>query len=51
MSLLTSLFYIRLVTLTLRYQAFVLASSEASELTVSPAAAAPEAANGLAARP
>ena len=34
-----------MVTLTLRYQALVLASIDASELTVSPAATAPEAAN------
>ena len=43
--------YIKLVTLTLRYQALVLASSDASVLTVSAAATAPAPANGLAARP
>ena len=43
--------YMRFVTFTLRYQALVFASSEASVLTVSPAATAPAPANGLAARP
>ncbi len=49
--LLLFLFYIKLVTWTRRYQALVFASSDASVLTVSPAATLPAAAKGLAARP